>query len=77
MTSPSEAPPEYADSVKSTNSKDSSKVSDIKPGSIRRRGTAGSARSSLSLKTGSDDERTPRPREADWGIGDDARSFME
>jgi hypothetical protein len=71
MTSPSEAPPEYADSVKSTNSKDSSKVSDIKPGSIRRRGTAGSARSSLSLK------RTPRPREADWGIGDDARSFME
>jgi hypothetical protein len=31
----------------------------------------------LSLANASDDERPPRPREADWGIGDDARMGLE
>ncbi|KAG0649656.1 Peroxisomal membrane PEX30 [Hyphodiscus hymeniophilus] len=72
-TSSSEAPPEYAESVKSTGSKGSG----FRPGSTRRRGTVGSRRSSLSMKTTSDDDRPPRLREADWGIGDDVRMALE
>jgi len=48
-----------------------------KPGSLRRR-TTSSRRSSLSLKGPSDDDVAPhRQRQADWGIGDDARMGLE
>jgi hypothetical protein len=30
-----------------------------------------------SFATHSDEERPPRPRESDWGIGDDARMGLE
>ena len=78
ITSPSEAPPEYAESVRSVKSTNS-KSSGFRPGSLRRRGTAGTASqtSSLSLREGSDENEPPRRREADWGIGDEARMGLE
>lgn len=71
---PSDPPPEYAESVKSMKSIDSAKSSGFRPGSIRRRGSK--SRGS-SLSHASDDDRPHTRREADWGIGDDARMGLE
>lgn len=72
----SEPPPEYAESVKSIKSVDSTKSSGFKPGSIRRRGSR-SRGSSLSHHSVDDDDRPHTRREADWGIGDDAKMSLE
>jgi len=67
----SESPPAYAESIKSVNS---TKSSGFRPGSVKRRGSR-SRGSSLSLA--SDDDRPLTRREADWGIGDEARMGLE
>ncbi|RDW71762.1 hypothetical protein BP5796_07796 [Coleophoma crateriformis] len=64
-------PPEYADSV------GSSRGSGFRSGSMRRRAKDGSRRSSMSTGFQSDDDRPPTSRQADWGIGDDARMGLE
>lgn len=76
-SAPSEAPPEYAESVKSFNSANSAtsgKGSSLRAGSVRKRGSK-SRGSSLSIDP--DDDRPHTRREADWGIGDDAKMSLE
>ncbi len=60
---------------------DKDKDKGFRPGNLRRRGT-GESRSSImsvhsSIRTASDDDITPRGREGDWGISDDARMGLE
>lgn len=74
-TSHESPPPNYAESINST--KSSAQSSGFRTESVRRRGGRnGSRRSSLSY-AGSDDDRPPSSRQADWGIGDDARMGLE
>lgn len=70
-------PPEYAESVRSfnsANSASSAKSSGFRVGSMRRRGSK-SRGSSLSITN--EDDRPHTRREADWGIGDDAKMSLE
>jgi hypothetical protein len=79
-----EPPPEYTDKIsikdsiksdksKSDNASIKSSTNSAKPGVRRRRGTG----SSYSISLASDDDRPEAVREADWGIGDDARMGLE
>lgn len=74
-------PPEYAESIKSINSAKSTTSSGFRAGSVRRRGSKsrGSRGSSMSAsaKANNEGERPHTAREADWGIGDDARMGLE
>ncbi|RDL41876.1 Uncharacterized protein BP5553_01855 [Venustampulla echinocandica] len=65
-----EPPPEYAEKASLNSSSDKASV---RQESIRKR--AGSRASTLSYA--SEDDRPPRPNEADWGIGDDAKMGLE
>jgi hypothetical protein len=84
-----EPPPEYTDKIsikdssksdksksdksKSDNASTKSSTNSARPGARRRRGTG----SSYSISLASDDDRPEQVREADWGIGDDARMGLE
>jgi len=63
---------DYAESIRSFESKSSS----FKAGSLRKRRSSRSRANSLSVK--SEDEERPRTaKQADWGIGDEARMGLE
>jgi hypothetical protein len=83
-----EPPPEYTDKIsikdsikdsiksdktRSDNASTKSSTNSARTGNRRRRGTE----SSYSISLASDDDRPERVREADWGIGDDARMGLE
>ena len=63
---------DYAESIRSFESKSSS----FKAGSLRRRKGSRSRASSLSVKS-VDDDRPHTAKQADWGIGDEARMGLE
>lgn len=77
---PTDSPPGYDESVK-----DGKVTGGFRPGSLRRRGTARSQRSSKSFASDGEDHDEGlgmgvgmgRVRDADWGIGDDARMGLE
>ena len=70
--------PEYAESIKSFDSAKSNgaKSTGFKAGSSRRRGSR-SRGSSLSHHSVDTDDRPHARRDADWGIGDDAKMSLE
>ncbi|KIN02136.1 hypothetical protein OIDMADRAFT_53654 [Oidiodendron maius Zn] len=75
----SEPAHEYAESVRSFDSTKSvksthSKSSGFRPESLKRSSLKSRTNS---FTTESDEERPPRPRHTDWGIGDDARMGLE
>jgi len=63
---------DYAESIRSFESKSSS----FKAGSLRRRKGSRSRASSLSVKS-EDEDRPHTAKQADWGIGDEARMGLE
>lgn len=79
VASTSAPAPGYEESVKSFDSGKSTKSTKSKGSGFRTESLKKSSVKSRtsSFATHSDEERPPRPRESDWGIGDDARMGLE
>lgn len=77
-------PPEYPESLRaeslrsdSTSAKSFKSNSGFRPSSFKKSEMINRASRTNSLSLASDDDRPPRAKESDWGIGDDARMGLE